>query len=200
MNDVGLGLHSKSIIMASNSTKENIFLSMYGLGILITLPPPQTKKKTHYFLLFFWFFFGFWWPYLAGITSASMWTRFSHSQIYVISKIVFCRFWNVPKGVDSSWPPFVQALLLLLLLRFVAVVSMAAASPSSRRCCGASLQIAISSTTFVRSNPLSLNAWSSIDWVHKGCIVQLLQLPFSSVFLWALLIDQEDGAGMVRVF
>ncbi len=128
-----------------------------------------------------------------------MWTRFSHTQIYVISKIVFCRFWNVPKGVDSSWPPFVQALLLLL--RFVAVVSMAAASPSSRRCCGASLQIAISSTTLsVQSNPVPLNAWSSIDWVHKGCIVELLQLPFSSVFLWALLIDQEDGAGMVWMF
>jgi hypothetical protein len=84
-----------------------------------------------------------------------------------------------------SWPPFVQALLLLLLLllRFVAVVSMAAASPSSRRCCGASLQIAISSTTFVQSNPVPLNAWISIDWVHKGCTVQLLQLPVSSVFL-----------------
>jgi hypothetical protein len=69
------------------------------------------------------------------------------------------------------------------LLRFVAVVSMAAASPSSRRCCGASLQIAISSTTFVQSNPVPLNAWISIDWVHKGCTVQLLQLPVSSVFL-----------------
>jgi len=55
MNDVGLGLHSKSIIMASNSTKENIVLSMFGLGI-ITLPPPP-KKNTLFssFLLVFCF-------------------------------------------------------------------------------------------------------------------------------------------------
>lgn len=60
MNDVGLGLHSKSIIMASNSTKENIFLSMYGLGILITLPPPPKQKKKHIIFFFsFGFFLGF---------------------------------------------------------------------------------------------------------------------------------------------
>ncbi len=44
--------------MASNSTKENIVLSMYiWVGYNNLGPPPQ--KKTHYFLLFFWFFFGF---------------------------------------------------------------------------------------------------------------------------------------------